>query len=58
MSLRGTPAEAGGPKQSHKKSKTRRLPRLRVETPLWRAGTLPSVARNEEEGIATESREG
>ena len=27
MSLRGTSAEAGGPKQSHKPLKTRRLPR-------------------------------
>jgi hypothetical protein len=26
-SLRGTPAEAGGPKQSHSTSKTKRLPR-------------------------------
>jgi hypothetical protein len=26
MSLRGSPAEAGGPKQSHKAFKTRRLP--------------------------------
>jgi hypothetical protein len=51
MSLRGTPAEAGGPKQSHKASKTRRLPRLRAETPLRRAGTLPSVARNDQGGL-------
>jgi hypothetical protein len=47
------------PKQSHKALKAGRLPRLRAETSLRRAGTLPSVARNDEKALRhTLSREG
>jgi hypothetical protein len=51
MSLRGTPAEAGGPKQSHNASERKRLPRhLRLLAMTKRDFGTALVGQDKEEG--------
>jgi hypothetical protein len=50
MSLRGTPAEVGGPKQSHKRVESKRLPRSLRSLAMTEAdyNTVSSVVRLDE----------